>query len=35
MHHGQKTLPVLIMGYINSVAYVEHKIDNILRDMQS
>lgn len=32
MHHGQKTFQVLIMGYINLVAYVQQKVDNILRN---
>ena len=34
-HRGQETFQVLIMGYINSVAYVQHEIDNILRDVRS
>ncbi len=34
-HHGQKTFQVPIMGYINSVAYVQHEIDNILRTVRS
>ena len=34
-HRGQKTFQVPIMGYINSVAYVQREIDNILRDVRS
>lgn len=30
-HRGQETFQVPIMGYINSVAYVQREIDNILR----
>ena len=30
---GQKTFQIPIMGYINSVAYVQCEIDNILRNM--
>lgn len=30
-HCGQETFQVLIMGYINSVAYIQREIDNILR----
>lgn len=29
-HQGQETFQVPIMGYINLVAYVQRKIDNIL-----
>ena len=29
IYWGQKTFQVSIMGYINLVAYVERKIDNI------
>lgn len=32
-HCGQKTFQVPIMGYINSVAYVQREIDNILREV--
>lgn len=32
-HRGQETLQVLIMGYIKSMAYILHKIDNILWDV--
>lgn len=34
-HRGQETFQVPIMGYINSVAYVQRKIDNILQDVRS
>lgn len=34
-HRGQKTFQVPIMGYINLVAYVQRKIDNILQDVRS
>ena len=30
-HHGQATFQVPIIGYINSVAYVQREIDNIFR----
>lgn len=30
---GQETFLVPIMGYINSMAYVQYEIDNILRDV--
>ena len=33
-HQGQETFQVPIMGYINSVAYVQREIDNILRDVR-
>ncbi len=33
-HRGQETFQVPIMGYINSVAYVQREIDNIIRDVQ-
>lgn len=33
-HWGQETFQVPIMGYINSVAYVQREIDNILRDVR-
>lgn len=32
-YRGQKTFQVLIIRYINSVAYVQRKIDNILQDV--
>lgn len=32
-HRGQETFQVPIMGYINSVAYVQREIDNILRSV--
>ena len=34
-HHEQETFQVPIMGYINSVAYVQHEIDNILRNVHA
>ena len=34
-HRGQKTFQVPIMGYINSVAYVQQKINNILRGVRA
>ena len=34
-HRGQKTFQVSIMGYINSVAYVQQEIDNILREVRA
>lgn len=34
-HRGQKTFQVPIMGYINSVAYVQREIDNILREVRA
>ena len=34
-HRGQETFQVPIMGYINSVAYVQHEIDNILQDVRA
>ena len=34
-HRGQETFQVPIMGYINSVAYVQREIDNILRDVRA
>ena len=34
-HRGQETFQVPIMGYINSVAYVQYEIDNILRNVRS
>ena len=34
-HRGQETFQVPIMGYINLVAYVQRKIDNILRSVRS
>lgn len=33
-HQGQETFQVPIMGYINSVAYVQREIDNILREVR-
>lgn len=33
MYHGQETFLVLIIGYINSVAYVLQEIDNILKKL--
>ena len=33
-HRGQETFQVPIMGYINSVVYVQRKIDNILREVR-
>ena len=32
-HRGQETFQVPIMGYINSVAYIQREIDNILRSV--
>ena len=32
-HRGQEIFQVPIMGYINSVAYVQREIDNILRSV--
>lgn len=34
-HRGQETFEVPIMGYINSVAYVQQEIDNILCDIRA
>ncbi len=34
-HRSQETFQVPIMGYINSVAYVQREIDNILRSVRS
>ena len=34
-HRGQETFQVPIMGYINSVAYIQREIDNILRSVRS
>lgn len=34
-HRGQETFQVPIMGYINSVAYVQREIDNILRHVRA
>lgn len=34
-HRGQVTFQVPIMGYINSVAYVQREIDNILREVRA
>ena len=34
-HRGQETFQVPIMGYINSVAYVQREIDNILREVRA
>lgn len=34
IHRDQKTFQVPIMGYINSVAYPQHEIDNILCDIR-
>ena len=34
-HHGQKTFQVPIMGYLNSVAYVQREIDNILSEVRA
>lgn len=33
-HRGQETFQVPIMGYINSVAYVQREVDNILRNVR-
>ena len=33
-HRGQKTFQVPIIGYINSVVYVQREIDNILRSVR-
>ena len=33
-YRGQETFQVPIMGYINSVAYVQREINNILRDVR-
>ena len=33
-YQGQETFQVPIMGYINSVAYVQRKIDNILHNVR-
>ncbi len=33
-HRGQETFQVPIMGYNNSVAYVQYEIDNILRSIR-
>ena len=35
IHRGQETFQVPIMGYINSVAYVQREIDNILREVRA
>ncbi len=35
IHHGQETFQVLIIRYINSVAYVQREIDNILRNVRT
>lgn len=32
--HGQETFQVPIMRYINSVAYMQYEIDNILQDVR-
>lgn len=32
---NQKTFQVLIIGYINSIAYIQQEIDNSLRDIQA
>lgn len=34
-HQGQETFQVLIMDYINLVAYVQYKINNILRNVRN
>ncbi len=34
-HHGQETFQILIIGYINSVTYIQRKIDNILCTVRS
>ena len=34
-YRGQETFQVPIMGYINSVAYVQREIDNIFRDVRA
>ena len=34
-HRGQETFQVPIIGYINSVAYVQREIDNILRGVRA
>ena len=34
-HWGQETFQVPIMGYINSVAYIQREIDNILREVRA
>lgn len=33
-HRGQETFQVPIMGYVNSIAYVQREIDNILRHVR-
>ena len=35
IHRGQKTFQVPIIGYINSVAYVQQEIDNILQEVRA
>ena len=35
IHHGQETFYVPIIGYINSVAYVQREIDNILQNVRA
>lgn len=34
-YHGQETFQVPIMGYINSMVYVQQEIDNILREARA
>lgn len=34
-HRGQKTFQVPIMGYVNSIAYVQREINNILRHVRN
>ena len=34
-HRGQETFQVPIMGYINSVAYLQREIDNILHNIRA
>ena len=34
-HHSQETFNVTVMGYCNSVQYVQRQLDNILRDCQA
>lgn len=34
IYRGLETIEILIISYINSMAYIQHKIDNILCDVQ-
>lgn len=34
-HYGQEIFQVPIMGYINLVTYIQHEIDNILRNVHT